>query len=548
MTCSVEVLLWSLDSQNHFFPLVIWMKCQPRWVLCFLLSVLACARVKEQGAENTLAATVSPRACETVIVGGGLAGLYTAYQIVLHREEYPGAIQTTARNICLFERENRLGGRIYDTAQASEDRRGPWIAVGARRVMEGQRHMFQLAQELGLNLETPPLGADLIYARGKYGTKIDDFASLYPGMPYDPSQRGVQSQLYAKLLNGPDRSTAIDFLSFRTYGSHVLGKEGYQFLADMSRFRGDYQYPLSAEGYLEYLAEEAGVCCVASYPVGGMSSFIRALEEKVRSRGVQVFMSEAVEAIDQQGDDFLVRTSLRTVSARRVILAVPPLALRTLDGNVASRIQAQPQFKALVPVSVTTITQWYKEPWWHHVKTRSGQPVWRAWTTDHETCLNAVEFPQEAYGAAQNVIRAVYNDDPACVSYWERMAKGSPQALEEAVHKGLVKLFAHNNTTTPVTIPHAAKTFYWLWKGGWYMLAASSRFTNADIANWAVAPLPHVDVGLVSEGFHPQRAAWSDGAIKAVLHYLHERFPPNSPRWPLNRGLTPQTLPPNATY
>lgn len=110
------------------------------------------------------------------------------------------------------------------------------------------------------------------------------------------------------------------------------------------------------------------------------------------------------------------------------------------------------------------------------MKTRSGQPVWRAWTTDHETCLNAVEFPQEAYGAAQNVIRAVYNDDPTCVSYWERMAKGSPQALEEAMHKGLVKLFAHNNTTTPVTIPHAAKTFYWLWKGGctcWRRQAAS---------------------------------------------------------------------------
>ena len=43
--------------------------------------------------------------CDVAIVGGGIAGLYMAESLLRHKKE---------TNVCLFEKSQRLGGRIYD--------------------------------------------------------------------------------------------------------------------------------------------------------------------------------------------------------------------------------------------------------------------------------------------------------------------------------------------------------------------------------------------------------------------------------------------------
>jgi monoamine oxidase len=83
--------------------------------------------------------------CEISIIGGGPAGLYMAYQL--------GPIYKD--RVCLFEKENRLGGRIYDVSKDPQSANGPYIAVGGRRVMETQVVLFDLAEELGISLEIP---------------------------------------------------------------------------------------------------------------------------------------------------------------------------------------------------------------------------------------------------------------------------------------------------------------------------------------------------------------------------------------------------------
>ena len=43
--------------------------------------------------------------CDVAIVGGGLAGLYMAESLLRHKKE---------TKVCVFERDVRLGGRIFD--------------------------------------------------------------------------------------------------------------------------------------------------------------------------------------------------------------------------------------------------------------------------------------------------------------------------------------------------------------------------------------------------------------------------------------------------
>lgn len=46
-----------------------------------------------------------PEHCDVAIVGAGIGGLYMAEALLRHEKE---------TNVCVFERDTRLGGRIYD--------------------------------------------------------------------------------------------------------------------------------------------------------------------------------------------------------------------------------------------------------------------------------------------------------------------------------------------------------------------------------------------------------------------------------------------------
>ena len=457
-------------------------------------------------------------ACEVAIVGGGAAGLHTAYRLG-HR---------LGDRVCLFERSDRLGGRIYDVGKDPGASDGPYVAVGARRMMEGQEVLFKLAEELGLALQKPDEKADLIFARGMYSTNKDDFVKLYPGVKFDAAKGDAETQLLEALLKSDERRRVDQYPDFRSYGEQVIGPAAFQYLRDMSRFRFDFEYPLSARSYLDFLEEEMDVCCQASYPVGGMSSFIRGMEQKARASGVRIFTGETVLAVDRTEGGYTLATGKRRVAGQRVVIAVPPQALERIGGGIVEAIRAQPQFKALVGVRVTTIAQWYDTAWWKDLaRVSDGKGVWRAWTTDH--CLNFIEMPQEDYAAAQNVVRAVYTDRADCAKMWADLARAGDGELEREVQKGLQHLFASNGVTRPVDVGKAARTFYWDWPDAWYYVRSGVPYSNQDIYDWAVEPLRGEDVALAGEGYNPQRSTWSDGAYKSSIHLLNTRYGMNLP-------------------
>lgn len=489
------------------------------FLLASLLVATGCAPRKIAADGGVSARDTATLECAFTIVGGGVGGLHTAFRL--------GALY--GAQVCLFEKEPRLGGRIYDiTKEPNAD--GPYIAAGGRRIMEGQKLLFDLAGELGLALEQPELDADLVFVRGMYSTNKDDFVKIYPGVHYDAGKGDAETQLLRQLLQSPERRRIEKYPDFKSYARAVVGADGYRYLRDVSRFRGDFEYPLSALGYVDYLEEELEVCCKASYPRGGMSAFVRGMEQKARSSGVRIFLSEPVLSVDREGAAYRLVSSKHRIAAQSVVLAVPPQALQRISGTVAEQIRAQPQFKALVGIRVVTVAQWFDEPWWKAVHTADNKEIWRAWTTG--SCINFVEIPQEEYAAAQHVIRAVYCDQPECVSMWEKLATGSPDKLAAEVHKGLVHLFEKNGITTPVHVPEATRTMFQLWPDAWYYVRAGTPFSNKDIFDWAVEPLAGERVGLVNEAYNPQRAAWSDAAYKSSNHLLRKKYD-------LNAGASP---------
>lgn len=435
--------------------------------------------------------------CEVAILGGGPGGLHTAYRL---------APQLGSR-LCLFEKENRLGGRIYDVSRTPN---GPVFGLGALRIMEGQPVMFALADELGIKYAAAPFEDDLINARG---TRAFDSESMR--LEAYPKVRQDESALWDKIRKSPERANIDQYPDFRSYVRAVLTAEEYQFMADIFRFRGDFTYPLSARGYLDFLDEDWDVCCTPSYPVGGMSEFIRRMEAKVRAAGVRIYMGEPVRAIEGGNPTYRIATPGYTATASRLVIAIDAAAFKYVGGEVAGKIQAQQQFQDLIGIKVATVNQWWPKAWWKNAI--PGKNTRRAWTT--ESCVNFVEIPTADYAADQMVTRSVYDDSLACTAFWENLAeRGGTAAVEAEIARGLAHLFPGAD------IPKPLKTQVQIWPAGWYWLKAGSKYTNAQIASWAVQPLPGERISMVGEAYNPQRSTWTDGAIKSSINTLNAVF------------------------
>lgn len=464
------------------------------------------------------ASTLEALDCEVAIVGGGAGGLHTALRLAPEMGD----------GVCLFEREAALGGRIHDVPRDPDDPSSPRFGTGALRVMEGQTVLFDLATELGITLEMPATEGDLVNARGGFAFAKEGLVDRYPGLAVDPGG-DTETALYDELRLGPSRAMETSYPDFRSYIRATVGPIGYDFLRDMSRFRADFEYPLDARGYLDYLDEEWDVCCTPSYPVGGMSEFIRGMEREATADGARIFVSDPVRTIDADpAGGYALTTATHAVHAARVVIAVPPHALQFIEGDIVERIRETPEFQAIIGVEVVTVTQWWDEAWWrevHDPATPEGH-LWRAWTTEH--CVNFVEMPLHAYGVDQRVTRSVYDDDLSCVNFWqETYRSGGVAAVEAEIQRGLTHLFDENGLTAPadVTVPTPVRTHYQYWPDAWHWIRAGADVTNQEIFDWAPIPLGEgEDVAMVGEAYHPRRSGWSDGAYKSSINLLNTRY------------------------
>lgn len=456
--------------------------------------------------------------CNVAVIGAGAGGLHTAYQLSKLPKSNP------LSNVCVFEKENRVGGRIYDVA-LDPSQPEKVFGMGALRVMETQDYVFNLASELGIAMQQASFQDDVIQARGETAFTSDDMnQKAYPLVTKQYIGGGgfdTEAGLYDELRFGANRENAANYPDFRSYVRDTIGTQGYQFLADVFRFRADFQATLSAPGYLEYLDEEWDVCCTPSYPVGGMSEFPKRMATAAQINGAKIFLGEAVSRISKAGGNapYSIVTSQHRVRAKHVVIAVPKEGMRHITGNIAEAIKAQQQFKDLVGIKVVTIAQRWPNAWWQQ-SGYAGKNIFRAWTT--ESCVNFIEIPTADYTGQQLVTRSVYNDDPNCVQFWENTAKLGTDKVEAEIQRGLATMFPN------AQIPAPLNTVVHVWPAAWYWLGGGSQFSNADITHWAVKPLANESVSLVGESYNPQRSGWSDGAYKSSLNTLQTNFGVNN--------------------
>lgn len=145
--------------------------------------------------------------CDVVIVGGGIAGVHTAYQLGMRGKK---------NTVCLFEKEARLGGRILDMSLPG-DPDSSRIGIGARRFHEEQT-LVRLSKELDIKFENAPSKDDLIIARSHRASSKDELAKLaYPALKDLDKGNGNNDVEMALLMQLRERRNIGAFADFPSY-------------------------------------------------------------------------------------------------------------------------------------------------------------------------------------------------------------------------------------------------------------------------------------------------------------------------------------------
>ena len=447
--------------------------------------------------------------CDYAILGGGIAGVFTAYQLA----------KAGKQNICVVEATSRLGGRLETFTLGNSKK----YDLGGVRVNNQHTVMKNLAAELNINFtsgyyvdkyEAQALGIPSNVLMVSRGVRTDD-KEILRAQGY-PLASGAVSGWDVLLDTGSAAFQNSPLQDTFSYTQSGLGSaEEMSYFMSTFRFRGDFQ-AVDRKTYAEFALADS-VDPLNFYPIGGMGEFVRKMSLAAQQTGrVTFFMSESVKSIDlspfstSSVKKYLIGTSLRFIHAKNVIINIPPQAFKQVTGQFGSALNASPALKQSKAVPVVTILLRFASRWWEQVS-----PARRIWTDSN--CLQYLEIPLSPQGKETNAFRAAYADGH-CAKEWNDLYEmGGSALVQTTVMNYLKELYPNTTIPTPVEL------VYRLWNDAWYFEKPSATLSIDQKQQWALNPITGEKIVFVGEAFHLERT-WSVGAVKSAIAALNTKL------------------------
>ena len=360
---------------------------------------------------------------DILIVGAGVAGLYTAYRLLE---------QNSKRKVVILDRLNRTGGRLDSDLVAIKDPYDDKTSIvkeeeGGMRFEDSMAELMSLFTVLELCNDAVyfPMTTNRYFFRGHSFTEAESkennnaiWGELYDLQPAEQNQSPgyILGVIYQRILNVnavenvPKKPTPEFWQKFRLdfkwdgielykwqlgglIRSMGYSEECWVMLTEVLGFRGPFQgLPNAGEAWqiLEDFPADPQYFTLKN----GFSSLIRKLEDKVTKLGGIIHTGINVNTITGKKGEYKVNLSIAekgnsayvfeqdtktaTIDAQQIILAIPSKAMSllfaaspVLSGNKNSRTFWK-DINSIQPMSLLKINLYFDRPWWADGST--GQP------------------------------------------------------------------------------------------------------------------------------------------------------------------------------
>jgi monoamine oxidase len=479
-----------------------------------------------------------------IIIGGGIAGLYTMYNILKKRPN---------SKIILIEKENNLGGRIHTFTDKYIS-----VEAGAGRFHENNILLLELIRELGLYSKIKTIASSASYAQvdccGNFFNSILDApkrepSSVFnlnldmddggddsgiislPGSQYVPFFLPFSFNLFEPIFknildialgteNIPNAELILRVIlaskgepvkrlqnmSFISYAKNVLSKIEIDFIK--SSF-GYYSELVIMNAYdAIYLMEKHLSPIHPFYSLkGGLSQIIENLEKRIlkfkNSRIIKGFSVSSI-VFSKKDNEFIINcrsssggggVSGASYTSKKCICALPKNALEKLTifnplHSLIDKVQCSPLCRIYSKFPLNKNNEEKREPWFKGLTK----------LTTNNNLRMIIPMNEE-----QGIIMSSYTDNKYA-RFWKELfdKEGEP-----GLNKELVRLL-QQSTGLEVDDPIKTYIFYWPCGVGYWSIGANSE----NVSKQMIIPFPDLDLFICGENYSHHNQQWIEGALE----------------------------------
>jgi monoamine oxidase len=472
---------------------------------------------------------------DIVIVGAGIAGLYCCWRLL--------EAGVSPDRIGFFEAADRTGGRILGATWPGDP--GCKAEMGAHFLNSGHVLSNALAADLGLATEPAIVFRDhnIVHLRGCSRTRRQ-ISRAWFRKPFDYRvSRYLQRRGIRKLLEkavrasrraGHERDRELRFdppydqLPLNEAFSRFLTDEELRLLADRLGYSFLHEQ-LHGNATLAWMAD--GLFGVRmSWPSSGMSALTDALRAAIEAHGMTIRLGHRLSRVTAGKDgnnaslEFTSPGRMRTIEAGSAVLALPPHALKQVEGLGDDDTMAA-LFGAVAQWPIATAAVVYPEPWWIEAGFAEGRI-----STDLAVGQIGIARRHGPETGSQHAALEIYTEGERS-GFWRTLLRagengqwlGKDHAATREIHRQILKVFDGRLTRNP-PLPVDAVVQDWqadpfggafhLWRHGSTPESAIERARD---------PVPGLPLSICGEAWSLQQG-WIEGALQTAEQVLVGKY------------------------
>ena len=409
------------------------------------------------------------------IVGAGVSGLYTAYNILKDKPH---------SKILILEASDKTGGRLH-TIQYD----GTTFDSGGARFNTNQYRILSLIKELNLQDKIYPIASDITYIpiKPKYNTNletqfptIDSIISLIS--KYIKTHKITKHQLI--------NTTIIKFIE--THLDHIHPTLS-QYIQDLNPYYSEIAV-LNAYEAINLFKNEFASKTQYMLLNGGLQQITNKLLNHIKPHLTLLTNTPLLDIERIYPTHFkLISTTGQSFTATHIILAITQPALKTIDyiytkiPKLINSITVQPLYRIYAKYPKNTKT---KQVWFHNIgKTSTNLPIKYILPID----------------AKHGIIMISYTDGKYA-DYW--LNSIADNTFETKLHSQLVQVFPDLDIPKK---PTWFKHYYWHTGAGYW----KQSFDRIGVIDKIIKPLNNTELYICGEQYSSHQA-WVEGALETA--------------------------------
>lgn len=500
--------------------------------------------------------------CDVLIIGGGPGGLVMGYRLA----------PIFGRDACIIDDRTYWGGKVYSEEAPNYTPEQPLeTPTCAEQFRAGDVGLRCLARERGIISESraSPMSHLTVILRGMNATGVECYGTsevtgpadcdngyipdrlgpngdlpVYPNAPNfcgeDDWRTCSSSSAYLDILMDPNNvATIVQGETMESYAKRILGDSGSQLARDLSGYPYAWSQPTDAKAYIDYINYDFEYSYAhLLLPVNGPQALWKSVAGAIEANGTRMFLNTKATSISRGSKTrYAVKTSDHRVFhvTGRIVIAIPPLALRELSGDLATELSASKYVKYSGHNAACTANIFFESNWWAEDFSTCNAGYCAqffsngSFTFDRNGTIRdfaqwsgiADDPPFWQYIAtrerkAMHLIRFFYEDE-TCAPYKQILETDG----QEAVTAEVMRRF--RNTMGSYNVPDPLEGFFRFEESAYQLPSPGWDFTFDRLFHWASQPIEGERICFATEGLNPQDSGWQEGALDSAHRCLRGR-------------------------